>query len=389
MPIEYRPILEDEFVHFATAAVGAFGTAMSGQDLRAERSAIEFDRTLAAFEKGRIVGTTATLTLDVTLPGGRALPAGGLTWTGVLPTHRRQGVLKTSRFGYGAATYELGFSIDTAHSAYRQDVGGVSDRGSFEALQADCVAEVLPPLFQRLRPVFPGAVGRTPGLWSTYLADPEHEREGASALFHVVHRGDDGSADGYVSYRVKSDWVGGIPDSTLIVHDVLAPGPEVYAALWRYCLDVDLVATVSTVWAPVDEPLRWLLADPRRLRVNRLNDGLWLRILDMPAALAAREYGGGHGGGRGESGDGAQGRAGGDALVLDIADAFRPATAERYLLEAGPDGAACCRTMRPPGAPLEVTRIPGQGRRDPPVVYISSGNSRNSAIENTGPSTHT
>ncbi|HZK49320.1 MAG TPA: hypothetical protein VFD74_06955, partial [Thermoleophilia bacterium] len=196
-------------------------------------------------------------------------------------------------------------------------------------------------------PVFPGAVGRTPGLWSTYLADPEHEREGASALFHVVHRGDDGSADGYVSYRVKSDWVGGIPDSTLIVHDVLAPGPEVYAALWRYCLDVDLVATVSTVWAPVDEPLRWLLADPRRLRVNRLNDGLWLRILDVPAALAAREYGGGHGGGRGESGDGAQGRAGGDALVLDIADAFRPATAGRYLLEAGPDGAACCRTMRP------------------------------------------
>src|SRR5665811_1251462 len=68
---------------------------MSGQDRRAERSAIEFDRTLAAFEKGRIVGTTATLTLDVTLPGGRALPAGGLTWTGVLPTHRRQGVLKT------------------------------------------------------------------------------------------------------------------------------------------------------------------------------------------------------------------------------------------------------------------------------------------------------
>ena len=173
----------------------------------------------------------------------------------------------------------------------------------------------------------------------------------------MVHRGDDGSADGYVSYRVKSDWVGGIPDSTLIVHDVLAPGPEVYAALWRYCLDVDLVATVSTVWAPVDEPLRWLLADPRRLRVNRLNDGLWLRILDVPAALAAREYGGGHGGGRGESGDGAQGRAGGDALVLDIADAFRPATAGRYLLEAGPDGAACCRTMRPADLALDISEL--------------------------------
>lgn len=371
MPIEYRPIGEDEFQLFAEAASRAFGMTMSTQDLEAEKHALEFGRTFAAFEDGRIVGTTATLSLDVTLPGGRALPAGGLTWTAVLPTHRRRGLLRDmiaaqlqgsaergeplsilqasestiyGRFGYGTASYELGFSMDTSHSGYRPEVIDILGQGSFEALRTDAAAEVLPPLFQRLRPAIPGAVGRTTGLWSSHLADAEHEREGAGELFHVVHRDNDGTPDGYVSYRIKSDWAGGIPDSTLIVQEMVAPDPETYAALWRFCLDMDLVSTVSTARAPVDERLRWLLSDPRRLRVDCLNDGLWLRILDVRAALTARGYG------RPRTGAG-------DALVLEVADSFRQGTAGRYLLEVGADGSDCSHTSRPADLTLDISEL--------------------------------
>ena len=371
MSIEYRPIGEDEFLSFAEAASRAFGTTMSAQDLEAERHALEFDRTFAAFEDGRIVGTTATLSLDITLPGGRALPAGGLTWTAVLPTHRRRGLLRDmitaqllgsaergeplsilqasestiyGRFGYGTATYELGFSVATAHAGYRQDVGRVSGHGSFESLGAGEAAEILPALFQSLRLTIPGAVGRTAGLWRSYLADPEHEREGAGELFHLVHRDDDGIPDGYVSYRIKSDWDGGLPDGTLIVQELVARDPDTYAALWRFCLDMDLVSTVSTAKAPVDERLRWLLSDPRRLRVDRLNDGLWLRILDVPTALSARGYG------RPRNGAG-------DALVLEVVDSFGQGAAGRYLLEVQPEGAACSHTSRPADLTLDVSEL--------------------------------
>ena len=111
------------------------------------------------------------------------------------------------------------------------------------------------------------------------------------------------------------------------------------AALWRYCLDVDLVASVQFGNAPVDDPVRWMLADPRRLRVTVASDWLWVRILDVPAALEGRGY----------TVDG--------ELVLEVADAFRPETAGRYVLDAGPDGASCRPTDREPDLVLGIADL--------------------------------
>ncbi len=371
MSFEYRSVTAEEFPTFARTDAAAFGVHHNEDELAAESAALEFDRTLAAFEGGRIVGTTAVLSLDLTLPGGASIPASGLTWTGVLPTHRRRGLLTEmirrqqrssvdrgeplsillasestiyGRFGYGIATNELGFSVSTAHSGFRADSADLGEAGRCELLEPENEARVLPDIFDRLRNSFPGAVGRTEGLWHAYLADPEHHREGASGMFHTVHRAADGTPDGYVSYRIKSDWDEGVPQGTLTVQELLAPTPAAHAALWRYCLDMDLIATVRTAHAPVDETLRWVLRDPRHLRVDRLNDGLWVRILDVPAVLAARAYGSG----RPHSDD---------ALVFEVADSFHPDTAGRYLLEAGAGGAACVRTTRAADVALDISDL--------------------------------
>ena len=57
-------------------------------------SAIEVDRGLLAFTAdGRPVGTAAAYSFELTLPGGVIAPAAGVSAVGVLPSHRRQGVL--------------------------------------------------------------------------------------------------------------------------------------------------------------------------------------------------------------------------------------------------------------------------------------------------------
>jgi predicted acetyltransferase len=371
MSMTTRSIDVEEFDAFARADAVAFGFTMSDSDREAEKTAIEFDRTLAAFDGNSVVGTTATLTLDLTLPGGAVIPAGGLTWTSVLPTHRRRGVLTAlmrgqlglcrereepvsilqaseatiyGRFGYGAATHELGFTIETRASSYRPEAAQLLE-GDFRVLHAPEAQPALADAFGRLRSEVPGSVGRSDRLWRAYLSDPEHHRDGASGMFHVVHRDSKGTIDGYVSYRMREDWSGGIPHGSLIVKDLIAPNATAHAALWRYCLDMDLVAHVETECTPEDEPLRWLLESPRHMRFRHVNDGLWLRILDVPAALSHRGYGvGSH-------------AAVEDELVFEIADEFLGRAADRYLLEVGAEGAACSATTRPADLSLEVSEL--------------------------------
>jgi predicted acetyltransferase len=371
MSVTRRPIDADEFEAFARADAVAFGFTMTASDREAEKTALEFDRTLAAFDGAAVVGTTATLTLDLTLPGGAVLPAGGLTWTSVLPTHRRRGVLTGlirgqldlsrereeplsilqaseatiyGRFGYGAATHELGFALASDASQFRPEVGGLLG-GDLQVVDGAQAKAILSDTFDRLRGDIPGSVGRSERLWNSYLLDPDHHRDGASSMFHVTHRDPQGVIDGYVSYRVKADWSGGIPGGSLIMKELIASGPAAHAALWRYCLDMDLIAHVEAECAPEDEPLRWLLASPRHMRFRHLNDGLWLRILDIPTALSHRSYA-----------LTTPGTAP-DALVLEVDDPFYGRVGDRYLLEAGPEGATCSFTARSADLSLDVAEL--------------------------------
>jgi predicted acetyltransferase len=154
-----------------------------------------------------------------------------------------------------------------------------------------------------------------------------------------VYESEPGRVDGWVSYRVQERWPEGLPANLVKVRMLVGLTPEADAALWRYCLDLDLAGTVRLQDRPVDEPGRWRLADPRRLRTVHVGDHLWVRLLDLPAAMRARRY----------ATDG--------QLVLEVTDALRPRNQGRFRLEGGPDGAACEPTTAEPDLALDIADL--------------------------------
>lgn len=362
MDLELRPVTEDEFEELVRVDHAAFGGGPPDADRLADlRKALEPDRTRAVFEGGRLVAASGALSLELTVPGLTTVPAAGVTWVGVLPTHRRRGHLTRmmasllddaaardepvaillasesliyGRFGYGLATTHVSSEIESRHGAMRPTAptGG----GRVELLEAEHAAKVLPAVLDAARRRQPGDVRRPDAWWDILFRDPENDRAGAGARFYAVHESAGGEADGYAVYRVKSDWIAGSPNGRVLAGEVVGLTAAAEADLWRYLFSIDLTDVVAAECRPVDDPLRWMLVDPRRLRVTAVSDFLWVRVLDVAGALAARRY------------------AIAGSLVLEVTDTFRPATAGRYRLEGGPDGAECRRTTDEPDLILAV-----------------------------------
>jgi predicted acetyltransferase len=352
MDFEIRPIADtdEDWERFWPVLEAAFGETTSEGEAGEWRANFEFDRSLAAFDGERIVGTGGAYTMELTLPGLTAVPVGGLTAIAVLPTHRRRGILSAiidrhlrdveahgepmsvliasesaiyGRFGYGPATWGSRLEIDTSHGAF---LDPPETPGRLRMLDSGEGAKLLPPFYDRARRAQPGELTRSSEVWASYFRDPEWWRHGASKHYDVVYETPGGTIDGWLSYRVENHWDGELPANAVRVRDLHALTPAARTALWRYCLDIDLASSVKLITRPVDDPLRWLLADSRRLRTTQMHDDLWVRLLDLPVALAARRY------------------ATHDRLVLEVVDQLRPANHGCFALEGGPDGASCERT---------------------------------------------
>lgn len=347
--IELRPITKDEVSAFARVFGVSFGwDADSESDMKFWAWLQELGRTLAAFDSGRVVGTAAIIPFQLTLPGPRHAPAGGVTAVSVLPTHRRRGILREimrrqfedmrargeavgilwasesviyGRFGYGLATSQADLKIKRPHTTFRR---APATSGSVRLIEKDEAATLLPGIYDRFRRTVPGGIDRSQTWWDEYFRDNPDERRGGSSRYYAVY--EDRGDVGYAAYRIKNEWPGGIPGGTAQVGDLVTTGPGAYTTLWRYLLDLDLVDTVSLHGRPLDEPLRWLLADPRRLRFEDVGDALWLRVVDVSGALEGRRYM-------------VEG-----TLRLQVSDPFCPENEGTYKLQGGPNGAACRRT---------------------------------------------
>lgn len=296
------------------------------------------------FEGDRIVATTGAFSLVVTVPGG-TLPMAGITEVGVAPTHRRRGLLTMmmrrqlddvrdlgeplaglwasegaiyQRYGYGFATYACELEIERQWTGFARPYEW---RGSVRLVEKDEAMRIMPPIMERVVEATPGMWKRSPGFWEHQFADLERWREGASALFFAIYESPEGP-DGYAAYRVKHDWPGGVPKGTLKVRELMAVTTEAAAALWRACFDHDLIGKIESWPRPLDEPLLHMLANPRALGL-RITDGLWLRLVDVPRALASRSYS-------------TEGR-----VVFEVRDTFCSWNEGRYELDGGPDGASC------------------------------------------------
>jgi predicted acetyltransferase len=315
-----RPISEAEFPEFYAVIEHAFNaTYPADAEMQHDRAVLEFDRTLAAFDGGDLVGTAAAVTFQMTVPGDVAGVA-GVTAVSVLPSHRRRGILSSlmhrqladvrdrgealaalfaseagiyGRFGYGAATVELDVTVRRGEgmmSAQAAAGGQGGARGPrlriAEPGRATAELATVFDSVQRARPGMPARDGRW---WDYVLWDPEHRRSGSSPLRCMI-ADDDAGVRGYALFSGKPHWDDhGIPSGVLQVRELMATDPVAYAALWNDLLSRDLVSEVRARVRPIDEPLLYLLADRRRTR-PLIADGLWIRLVRLDEALTRRRY---------------------------------------------------------------------------------------------------
>ena len=370
MSITYRPLTADDWDEWVATGALAFLDDVENAAVWAEsiRPMLEWDRGLGAFDGGQMVGKTHAISFSMSVPGGD-LPTAGVTAVSVASTHRRRGILTElmrrqlddtcargeplaalwasesliyGRFGYGMAVRSHRVSIDRRHTAFRP---GVPDpRGRVRFVEPDAALERWPLLYEQLRGSRPGMIARHPDHWRAFIVPRTEKPEGGfTRRQYVEYEAPDGS-EGYAIYAAKGDSIEGLPRGTVRLHELVAANTTAAAALWRYLFGIDLVGMIEASNLPPDDPLLWMLADPRQLR-RFPRDTIWVRILDVPRALEGRAYlSDGH-------------------LVLDVRDPFGPWAAGRFELSAKGGRASCRSTDASPDLTL--------GADDLAAVYLS------------------
>lgn len=332
-----------EFPRFIAPLAIAFNQEMSDAAIENDRKTIELDRFLGALDGDDVVGCGGAYTFRLTVPGGE-VGAAGITAVGVLPSHRRRGILRRmmtwlfaqarerdepvailwaseaaiyQRFGYGPGTLQTNLEVTRDKVRFLRPI---DPPGQVRILDLDAAVERFPPVYEAIRGSTPGAVSRSDARWRyEILADAEWMRYGNGPKVRVVYEVD-GSARGYAVYRTRGDWDHAGPKGVVTVLEVCALDAVVEQAIWEWIVGIDLIATIRSWRGPSPHPLQLMVTEPRRLGAT-VTDGTWLRILDLPAALEARAY------------------RGSGTLVLDVADEFCPWNAGRWRLSVEGDGA--------------------------------------------------
>jgi len=338
--LEYHCPSEDELRATLGAANVAFGNELRDDDFELQRGEIVPERVIGAYDEGRAVGLTASIAFEMTIPDGTFVPTAGVTYVGVMPSHRRRGALTElmrrqledlhgrdeplavlwasepviyGRFGYGISAPAAVLEAEHAGFAFRDDPGPT---GVARLVSAEEAGELFPPVFERARRHRPGMLSRSPARWKARLSDPEHWRDGASPKYFVSVE-IAGTPEAFAMYRLKENWERGMPHGELRLVDVVATSPEATRELWRFLFGIDLVATVKLWNFDPATPLFLMVQDARRLQL-RLSDGLWLRLVDVAEALRRRSF----------TGDG--------AVVLEVLDEFCPWNEGRYRVGSEP-----------------------------------------------------
>ncbi|WP_280688507.1 GNAT family N-acetyltransferase [Kitasatospora sp. GAS204B] len=307
-------------------------------------------RMLGAFDRGHCVGTFRSMPFELTLPGGALLPVSAITGVTVSQTHKRRGLLSRmmgrdlagarergeavailiaaeyaiyGRFGFGPATRHHGWRVDLRRSrGIRTDLPASfgATGGRLDLVDMAELAKVGPELHERWRRDRPGAISRDEAYWREATGQAEVPGHPWKEPFAVVHRDAAGTVTGLAIYQVEDHWDGPYPDCTLKVRDFLALDRATEVGLWRYLFSVDWVSKLEAPNLGPDSPLPLLLVDPRGAVPHEENaDFMWLRVLDVPAAFAARRY------------------AGAGRVLLEVSDAAGYA-AGRWALTADADG---------------------------------------------------
>ncbi len=333
--ITLRNPTDETLASFYVPIAIAFGEEFSAAEIEMEREFLELDRIFGAFEGETQVGLSGTFTFRMTTPGGE-VGAAGVTLIGVMPTHRRRGILRLmmtrlfeqarernepvailwaseaaiyQRFGFGLATLQAEIEAQKDKIVFARPV---ESPGRVRIVDRDEAAERFPPIFEARRAVTPGSLTRVDAKWRQYLSDAEWMRNGNGpkvlAMLEV-----DGEARAYVIYRIKADWDSHGPKSIATVMELIGLDAAAEQALWQWVFSIDLVSIVRTWRGQVPHPLQLMITEPRRLAMS-VSDANWLRIIELPAALEGRSY------------------RGPGSLVFEVTDDFCPWNAGTWQL---------------------------------------------------------
>ncbi len=363
MSVTIRAVADTEVPAFRNAVALGFGEDGWAVDDAEERFRRIFplDGLIGAFDEDVLVGTLGSFWFDLTVPGG-AVPMAGTTVVTVRPTHRRRGILTRmmnrhlvevrergnpiaglwasdpgiyGRFGYGCAADGEVVQFDTRLVSVPAGPDGVT----VELVDADTAAAAFPRVYDAVLPTLPGMWARDETWW-TYRRfwDPERFREGSSSQRYAV-AARDGEPVAYAIYRQKSEWThGGVSTGTVVVKETFAVDDGARRAMWAYLTHIDLFPKVKLEFGRVDDPLRWEVDHPR-LVSHEVGDTLWVRILDVEAALSARRY----------QADG--------SVVVDVVDPVFEDNTGRWLLEVTGGEAKVAATAEAPDVSLGIAEL--------------------------------
>lgn len=368
-PYVVRPLEEADRARALDVVWRAFGWGLRQDDVDdvVASRAIEPDRTLVAVDASsddEVVGTASAYSLRMTMPGGSAVPVAGVWMVTVEPTHRRRGVLTTmmrrqltdlaaggeavaalwateasvyQRFGYGIAAWRQPIEVDLSSARFTPHAEKLVARSSAR-LRLLTLPEALPHLVavhDDLRRTRPGTLARDDRRWRFLLGGGD----GLPPAEIVVAVGPDGPT-GYAAYRIRHGQPALVPTGVVAVQEVSATDPATHAQLWRYLLDLHLMSTLTCDSRPVPDPLTHLLRDHRRLHA-RVDEALWVRVVDLPRALGSRTF------------------SAPLSTVLDVTDDHVPTSSGRWHVTVAAAGgtAVARRTDAPPDLSMDISDL--------------------------------
>ncbi len=362
--IELRqpPDDDDSLRAYLAPIATAFGEALEPAEFDSERHIWEIDRTIGAIDGERWVGGAAAYSYRLTVPGRREVGAAGITGIGVSPDYTRRGILTRMmrwlldqaaergepvavlhasegaiypHFGFGLASLQGTFDIDRNHFRF---IRPAEPLGRVRLVDVDEAMAIIPAIYDEVRYAIPGAVSRSAEKWRYQMLPDGGFHHGKLGLKHRAVLEEDGQPRGYALYRVKAEWDERGPRHEVTVMEVMGLDPAADRALWEWLAGIDLVGRIKGWRTPVPHPLFLQLEDVRRLGFV-VGDGIWLRIIDLPAALEGRSY------------------QGSGTVTLEVTDDFVPANAGRWRIEATGGEASVTPTRDAPDLAIDTSTL--------------------------------
>ncbi len=350
---DLRPVTDDEWLDYARFWSGMFHEDPHDDEATAWARTLPPERCLTATDDLGHIASSGAIPFGLTVPGGATLGCAGITIVTVRPDHRRRGLLRAmmrrlhddargrgepvaalyasespiyGRFGYGAAVPMS--RVQIRRSALATVAGG--DATAVSLVTCESFVDLARRVSEAIGRGRGGMLVMGPEAWDTHARNFRGKRPDRYAA--VGDRG-------VVRYRTsEGEWADRVPDASLEVMDLFALDGEAEADLWAHVASVDLVTEITAHRRPVDDPLRWRVADEARVR-DRPRMPLFVRLLDVRTALTARTW------------------EVADTLVLEVSDVFEPANHGRWRLDAGPDGSTCTTTDAEPDVRLDVADL--------------------------------